>query len=86
MKWTYRECVVTITAAFRSPASFRPIVEIGSNSCDPPTALTTGLTFLTAEQALAFGQDMARNWNDGHFERGADHLDGVRHKNEKIPD
>jgi hypothetical protein len=86
VKWTYRECVVTITAAFRSPASFRPIVEIGSNSCDPPTALTTGLTFLTAEQALAFGQDMARNWIDGHFERGADHLHGVRHKNEKIPD
>jgi hypothetical protein len=86
VKWTYRECVVTITAAFRSPASFRPIVEIGSNSRDPPTALTTGLTFLTAEQALAFGQDMARNWIDDHFERGADHLHGVRHKKEKIPD
>ena len=67
MKWTYKECVVTITAAFRSPDSFRPIVEIDSNSRDPPTALTTGHTFLTAEEALAVGQDMARNWIDRHF-------------------
>ena len=72
MKWTYRECVVTITAAFRSTAAFRPIVEIEANSRDPPTALTTGLTFLTAEKALAFGQDMARSWIDGYCERGAD--------------
>jgi hypothetical protein len=67
VKWTYRECVVTITAASGSPASFRPIVEIDSDSRDPPTAITTGLTFLTAELALAFGQDMAREWIDGHF-------------------
>ena len=89
MKWTYRECVVTITAAFGSPAlfrptitittalgppaSFRPIVEIYSRSSDPPTALTTGKTFLTSEQALEFGQDMAREWIDGHFKGGADH-------------
>jgi hypothetical protein len=86
VKWTYRECAVTITAAFRAPASFRPIVKIDSNSRDPPTALTTGLTFLTAEQAVAFGQDMARNWIDGHFERGADHRHGVRYTKEKIPD
>jgi hypothetical protein len=66
VKWTYRECVVTITAAFRPPDLFRPIVEIDSNSRDPPTALTTGHTFLTAEQALAVGQDMARHWIDGH--------------------
>ena len=70
MKWTYKECVVTITAAFRSPASFRPIVEIESNSRDPPTALTTGHTFLTVEEALAAGQDMARNWIDRHFKGG----------------
>jgi len=61
VKWTYKESVVTITAAFRSPDSFRPIVEIDSNSRDPPTALTT------AEEALAVGQDMARNWIDRHF-------------------
>ena len=72
MKWTYRESVVTITAAFRAPDSFRPIVEIDSNSPDPPTALTTGHTFLTGEQALAVGQDMARNWIDRHFKRMAD--------------
>ena len=86
MKWTYRECVVTITAAFRSPDSFRPIVEIDSNSRDPPTALTTGHTFLTAEQALAVGQDMARNWIDRHFKRVADDLHGVGQKKEKISD
>ena len=85
MKWTYRECVVTITAAFRSPDSFRPIVEIDSNSRDPPTALTTSHTFLTAEQALAFGQDMAREWIDGHFKGGAD-LPHEGQKKEKIPD
>ena len=67
VKWTYIECVVTITAAFRSTALFRPIVEIDSNSRDPPTALTTDHTFLTTEQALEFGQDMAHEWIDGHF-------------------
>jgi hypothetical protein len=67
VKWTYRECVVTITAASGSPASLRPIVEIDSDSRDPPTALTTDHTFLTTKQALEFGQDMAREWIDGHF-------------------
>ena len=67
VKWTYREYAVTITAAFRSSASFRPVIEIGASSRDPPTALTTGQTFLTTEQALQFGQDMARKWIDGHF-------------------
>jgi hypothetical protein len=70
VQWTYRECLVTITAAFRAPASFRPIIKIDCNSRDPSTALTTGHTFLTTEQALAFGQDMARKWIDGHFKRG----------------
>jgi hypothetical protein len=83
VKWIYRECVVTITAAFRSPASFRPIVQVDSNSRDPPTALTTGQTFLTTEQALTVGQDMARNWIDGHFERGADRLHDVGSKKDK---
>jgi hypothetical protein len=68
VKWTYKECVVIITAAaFGSPASFRPIVKIDCNSRDPPTGLTTGQTFLTTEQASEFGQDMAREWIDGHF-------------------
>ena len=85
MKWTYREYVVTITAAFRSPASFRPIVEIDRNSRDPPTGLTTGQTFLTTEQALAFGQNMARKWIDGHFKGAADYLHEVDQKKEKQP-
>jgi hypothetical protein len=67
VKWTYRECVVTITAAFRLPGSFRPIIKIDCNFRDPPTALTTDHTFLTTEQALEFGQDMAHEWIDGHF-------------------
>ena len=68
MKWTYREFVVIITAAaVESPASFRPTVKIDCNSRDPSTGLTTGQTFLTTEQALEFGQDMAREWIDGHF-------------------
>ena len=86
MTWTYRECVVIIAAAFRSPGSFRPVIKIHRNSRDPPTALTTGHTFLTAELALAIGQEMARNWIDGHFERGANHLHGVGKKKQKVPD
>jgi hypothetical protein len=73
---------VTITAAFRAPASFRPIIKINCNSRDPPTALTTGQTFLTTEHALAFGQDMARKWVDGRKGR-ADRLDELGQKKEK---
>jgi hypothetical protein len=68
---------VTITAAVGSPGSFRPIIKIGCNSRDPPTALTTDHTFLTTEQALEFGQDMAHEWIDEHFKGGADRLDEV---------
>jgi hypothetical protein len=72
VKWTYyRECVVTITAAFRSSGSFRPVIKIHCNSRDPPTALTTGHTYLTADQALSFGQGMTHEWIDGHLKRGA---------------
>jgi hypothetical protein len=85
VKWTYRECIVTLTAVSRSPASFRPIVKIGSNSRDPPTALTTGHTFLTAEQALAVGQDMARNWIDGRVKGGADRLHEAGQNKTKPP-
>jgi hypothetical protein len=60
-------CGVVLTLA-----SFRPIVKIDCCSTDPPTALTTGLTFSTSDQALEFGQDMAREWIDGHFKGGAD--------------
>ena len=72
MKWTYRECIVSITAhsvksAFGSSASFRPIVKIDCNSRDPPIGLTTGKTFLTTELALEFGQEIAGEWIDGHF-------------------
>jgi hypothetical protein len=59
------------------PARLGPSLKIGSNSRDPTTALTTDHTFLTTEQALEFGQDMAHEWIDGHFKEGADRLDEV---------
>jgi hypothetical protein len=66
VKWTYRECDVTITTAFGSPGLFRPVVEIDCSSPGPPTALTTGKTFVTTEEAVEFGKEMARDWIDGH--------------------
>jgi hypothetical protein len=42
--------------------------------------LTTGPNILTAEQALAFGHDMASKRIDGHFKGGADRLHEVGQK------
>jgi hypothetical protein len=89
VKWNYRECIVTITIALSSPASFRPIVEIDCRFSGPPTALTTGQTFLTSEQALAFGHDMAREWIDRRFNnnlvRPCSTLDSTQKKLKILP-
>jgi len=65
MKWTYRNCDVTITTSPDLYVPFRvtPIVGIDCEATTgKPMVLRTNQCFLTAEAAEEFGQEMARDW------------------------
>ena len=69
MKLSYKGCDVTITAVWSVPSrKLTPIVEIKCKDTEEQQIiLTTSNSFVSAAMAEHWGEDMAREWIDGHF-------------------
>jgi hypothetical protein len=63
VKWTHRECEVTITTS-KTGARFRSVVKILRPHEQGTALLMMGDSFPTAEMAENYGRQVARDWID----------------------